>query len=186
MAETRRLFFALELPGEIQSQIISWRATYFPLSAGRPVAQANLHLTLAFLGDISVAKQRALSQLAGRIQQPAFNVSLNDAGQWLRSGIIWTGPRQAPRGLLQLADMLRAQAARSGCYQAALPFHPHVTLYRHATQAVALPAPGFSWSFRATEFALYASSFKQGRTQYQVLEKWPLSEPQTGGYQENQ
>jgi len=176
MAETRRLFFALALPDEIQSQIISWRATHFPLSAGKPVAQANLHLTLAFLGDISADKQRALCQLAGRIRQSAFNLCLNDAGQWLRSGVIWLGPRQAPRGLLQLADMLRAQAARSGCYQTPLPFHPHITLYRQATQAVALPAPDFSWSFRATEFALYSSNFKQGRTQYQVLEKWPFSE----------
>lgn len=176
MAETRRLFFALALPDEIQSQIISWRATHFPLSAGKPVAQANLHLTLAFLGDISAEKQRALSQLAGRIRQSAFNLCLNDAGQWLRSGVIWLGPRQAPRGLLQLADMLRAQAARSGCYQTPLPFHPHITLYRQATQAVALPAPDFSWSFRPTEFALYSSNFKQGRTRYQVLEKWPFSE----------
>jgi len=176
MAETRRLFFALELPGEIQSEIISWRATHFPYSAGKPVAQANLHLTLAFLGDISAEKQWALCQLAGRIRQSAFNLCLDDAGQWLRSGVIWVGPRHAPRGLLQLADLLRAQAARSGCYQAAMPFHPHITLYRQATQAVALPAPGFSWSFRPTEFALYSSSFKQGRTQYQVLEKWPFPE----------
>jgi len=175
MAETRRLFFALALPDEIQAELISWRATHFPLSAGRPVAQANLHLTLAFLGDISAEKQRALSLLAGRIQQPAFTLRLDNAGQWLRSGVIWTGPRQAPVGLLQLADMLRAQAARSGCYQAPLPFHPHVTLYRNAIHAVALPPPGFSWSFRVSEFALYSSNFKQGRTQYQMLDKWPLS-----------
>lgn len=179
MTETRRLFFALALPDEIGSQLISWRATHFPLSAGKPVAQANLHLTLAFLGDISAEKQRALCQLAGRIQQPAFNLCLDDAGQWLRSGAIWVGPRQAPRGLIQLAEMLRSQAARSGCYQAPLPFHPHITLYRQATQAVALPAPGFSWLFRPAEFALYCSSFKQGRTQYHALEKWPLIEPKT-------
>ena len=177
MSETRRLFFALELPDEIQSALISWRATHFPYSAGKPVVQANLHLTLAFLGEISADKQRALSRLAGRIRQSAFNLCLNDAGQWLRSGVIWVGPKQSPRGLLQLADMLRAQAARSGCHQPAMPFHPHITLYRQANQAVALPAPGFSWPFRPTEFALYSSSFKQGRTHYQVLEKWPLLEP---------
>lgn len=177
MRNTRRLFFALTLPDEIQSQLIAWRAAHFPCSAGRPVAQSNLHLTLAFLGDVSAEKQRALCQLAGRIQQSAFNLRLDDAGQWPGSGVIWTGPRQTPRGLLQLANILRAQAARNGCYQAPLPFHPHVTLYRHAIHAVALPAPGFSWSCRITHFALYASDVKQGRTQYQMLEQWPLSEP---------
>ena len=38
MAETRRLFFALELPTEVQQQIIQWRATQFPEDSGRPVA----------------------------------------------------------------------------------------------------------------------------------------------------
>lgn len=174
MAKTRRLFFALTLPDETQAEIVSWRALHFPLSAGRPVARSNLHLTLAFLGDISTAKQQALSQLAGRIQQPAFTLRLDDAGQWPGSGVIWTGPRQAPRGLLQLADILRAQAARSGCYQAPRPFHPHITLYRNAIHPVALPPPGFSWSLHVNQFALYSSSVKQGRTQYQMLDKWPL------------
>jgi 2'-5' RNA ligase len=32
--------------------------------AGRPVAAANLHLTLAFLGEVSADKQRALSAMA--------------------------------------------------------------------------------------------------------------------------
>ncbi|WP_305122981.1 2'-5' RNA ligase family protein, partial [Klebsiella pneumoniae] len=41
-----------------------------------------------------------------------------------------------PRGLLQLASMLRAQAARSGCYQSPQPFHPHITLWRDARRAV--------------------------------------------------
>jgi hypothetical protein len=72
----------------------------------------NLHLTLAFLGDVSAEKQQALSQLAGRIRQPGFTLKLDDAGQWLRSRVVWLGMRQPPRGLLQLANMLRAQAAQ--------------------------------------------------------------------------
>ncbi|MBU4681842.1 MULTISPECIES: RNA 2',3'-cyclic phosphodiesterase [Cedecea] len=175
MAESRRLFFALTLPSEVQQQIIHWRAAEFPADAGRPVAAANLHLTLAFLGDVSEEKCRALSRLAGRIRQPGFNLKLDDAGQWLRSSVVWMGPRQAPRGLLQLANMLRSQAARSGCYQSPLPFHPHITLYRNAIRPVALPAPGFSWQFRVEEFSLYQSIFEQGRTRYQTLERWPLT-----------
>jgi 2'-5' RNA ligase len=49
------------------------------------------------------------------------------------------GMRQPPRGLLQLANMLRAQAARSGCYQSPQPFHPHITLLRDAGHAVPIP-----------------------------------------------
>lgn len=53
MSEPKRLFFALELPSAVQKQIVQWRATHFPEDAGRPVAADNLHLTLAFLGEVS-------------------------------------------------------------------------------------------------------------------------------------
>lgn len=98
MSEPKRLFFAIELPGEVQQQIVHWRAASFPEDAGRPVAAANLHLTLAFLGEVSADKQRALSAMAGRIRQPGFTLTLDDAGQWLRSRVVWLGTRQPPRG----------------------------------------------------------------------------------------
>ena len=47
MSESKRLFFAIELPAALQRQIVRWRADSFPQEAGRPVAAANLHLTLA-------------------------------------------------------------------------------------------------------------------------------------------
>lgn len=176
MSEPKRLFFALELPADIQQQIIAWRAQHFTPEAGRPIAAARLHVTLAFLGDISAEKQRALEGLAGRIRQPGFTLTLDDAGQWLRSRVVWLGCRQPPRGLLQLADMLRAQASRSGCYQSPQPFHPHITLLRDTGHAVTLPPPGFRWSFPVTAFVLYESQFIQGRTRYTALNRWALQQ----------
>lgn len=61
MSEPQRLFFAIDLPAEIREQIIHWRAKHFPPEAGRPVAADNLHLTLAFLGEVSAEKEKALS-----------------------------------------------------------------------------------------------------------------------------
>ncbi|HGF1207481.1 TPA: RNA 2',3'-cyclic phosphodiesterase [Klebsiella pneumoniae] len=174
MCEPKRLFFALELPSTVQKQIVQWRATHFSEDAGRPVAADNHHLTLAFLGEVSAEKQRALAALAGRLRQPGFTLTLDDAGQWLRSRVVWLGTRQPPRGLLQLASMLRAQAARSGCYQSPQPFHPHITLWRDARQAVPIPAPGFRWTFPVNEFVLYESSFSRGRTRYTALERYPF------------
>ncbi|WP_276850880.1 RNA 2',3'-cyclic phosphodiesterase [Enterobacter oligotrophicus] len=176
MSESKRLFFAIELSAPLQRQIVRWRAEHFPPEAGRPVVAANLHLTLAFLGDVTAEKQRALAALAGRIAQPEFTLQLDDAGQWLRSRVVWLGTRQPPRGLLQLASMLRAQAARSGCYQSPQPFHPHITLLRDAGQAVAIPPPGFHWSFPVKDFALYESVFAQGRTRYTPLQRWTLGD----------
>lgn len=149
MSEPKRLFFAIDLPDDARAQIIAWRAAHFASEDGRPVAAANLHLTLAFLGDVSNDKQRALAQLAGRIRQPGFTLHLDDAGQWLRSRVVWLGMRQPPRGLLQLANMLRAQAARSGCYQSPQPFHPHITLLRDASHTVVTRHRAFAGHFRS-------------------------------------
>ncbi|MCG8710675.1 RNA 2',3'-cyclic phosphodiesterase [Brenneria sp. 4F2] len=174
MHPTRRLFFALPLPEKNQREIVRWRAEHFPPEAGRPVAAANLHLTLAFLGEVSAPKEQALRTLAGRISQAEFTVNLNDAGQWPRPGVVWMGCRQAPRGLLQLADLLRSQAARNGCYQSAQPFHPHVTLLRGATRPVSLPPADFNWSIPMRYFSLYQSLFEHGKTRYQAIANWPL------------
>lgn len=176
MSESKRLFFAIEMPAPLQRQIVRWRADHFAPEAGRPVAGCNLHLTLAFLGDVSPEKQQALAAMAGRIRQPEFTLTLDDAGQWLRSRVVWLGTRQPPRGLLQLANMLRAQAARSGCYQSPQPFHPHITLLRDASHAVAIPPPGFHWSFAVKDFVLYESRFAGGRTRYTPLQRWTLTE----------
>ena len=176
MSESKRVFFAIEIPSKIQRQIVRWRADNFPDDAGRPVAAANMHITLAFLGEISAEKQAALATMAGRIRQPGFTLHLDDAGQWLRSRVVWLGTRQPPRGLLQLANLLRAQAARSGCYQSPQPFHPHLTLLRNTAHAVPIPAPGFHWEIPVNEFVLYESHFLNGRTRYTQLQRWTLSE----------
>ena len=176
MSESKRVFFAIEIPTKIQRQIVRWRAENFPDDAGRPVAAANMHITLAFLGEVSAEKQAALAKLAGRIRQPGFTLHLDDAGQWLRSRVVWLGTRQPPRGMLQLANMLRAQAARSGCYQSPQPFHPHLTLLRNTAHAVPIPAPGFHWEIPVSEFVLYESNFISGRTRYTPLQRWTLSE----------
>ncbi|CCG88195.1 RNA 2',3'-cyclic phosphodiesterase [Erwinia piriflorinigrans] len=174
MGEAKRLFFGLELPDSCKQSIIQWRAQTFPAEAGRPVAADALHLTLAFLGEVSDEKARALMQLAGRIQQPSFSLTLDDAGHWPRSGVVWLGPRQAPRGLLQLAQLLRSQAARSGCAQPAQSFHPHVTILRQATQSVVLPSHSFHGSLPVERFVLFQSQFTGGRTRYKAIAAWPL------------
>lgn len=172
---TQRLFFAISLPDEMQQQLVRWRADTFPAEAGQPVVAANLHLTLAFLGEVAPETSQRLQTLASRIVQPGFDLDLDDAGHWPRPGVVWLGCQRAPRGLLQLASLLRAQAARHGCYQSPQPFHPHITLLRQATQPVALPPRGFHWRFRVSTFSLFASDYARGRTRYRALASWPLT-----------
>ena len=173
---SRRLFFALALPDALQQRIVQWRADNFPPETGRPIAAANLHLTLAFLGEVSHAKAQMLQQQSGRISQQGFNVTLDDIGHWPGSGVVWLGCKNPPRGLLQLAQLLRSQAARSGCYQTPQPFHPHVSLFRGAIRPVAIPARTTNENFRVNHFSLYESVYARGRTRYNMVHSWPLTD----------
>jgi 2'-5' RNA ligase len=77
---------------------------------------------------------------------------------------------------LQLASVLRSHAARNGCHQSALPFHPHVSLYRNATRPVAIPPATPQWLLEADAFSLYESTYERGRTRYRCLRTWPLAD----------
>ncbi|VTR56669.1 2'-5'-RNA ligase [Serratia fonticola] len=80
----------MSLPDALQQQVIRWRAEAFKPEDGRPVAAANLHLTLAFLGEVSAQKELALKTQAGRITQAGFSLNLDDLGHWPRprSGMV--------------------------------------------------------------------------------------------------
>ncbi len=110
MSEPKRLFFALELPSAVQKQIVQWRATHFPEDAGRPVAADNLHLTLAFLGEVSAEKQRALA--ASR--WPAAPAGLYpDAGRCRTVATFASGMARNPPAAARPAAA-RQHVARSG------------------------------------------------------------------------
>ena len=61
-ADQLRLFFALPCPPPLAATICAWREREAP--GGRPVDAANLHLTLAFLGDVAVSRLAALEAVA--------------------------------------------------------------------------------------------------------------------------
>lgn len=109
MSEPKRLFFALELPSAVQKQIVQWRATHFPEDAGRPVAADNLHLTLAFLGEVSAEKQRALAA-----RWPAAPAGLYpDAGRCRTVATFASGMARNPPAAARPAAA-RQHVARSG------------------------------------------------------------------------
>jgi 2'-5' RNA ligase len=175
MVSTRRLFFALPLAQELRQQIIQWRSQQFPASAGRPVDAENLHVTLAFLGEVDANQEQLLREAAGRRRQTAFTLTLNECGHWPRPGVVWLGARQAPQELLQLAQWLRTQSARNGCYQNPLPFRPHVSLIRQASGNVQLPSGTPDWRMAVDRFCLYVSVVEKGFSRYIPLDGWPLT-----------
>lgn len=156
-----RLFFALWPPRESALALERWAQ---PLE-GRGTPADKIHLTLAFLGEADA--QKALGA-ARRVQEAGFRLPLEEAGYWGHNKIVWAGPREAPGGLVRLAENLQLELYKDSFILERRPFAAHVTLLRKAP-AQSLPAlPRIEWL--AKEFALVRSSGGW----YETLERFSL------------
>ncbi len=148
-----KLFFALPVkelapsssPGAISSP-----------GPGQPVPQANLHLTLAFLGEADELTTRRLIAAVERQHCPPLSIRLDETGWFSRAKAAWIGPKEWPNELNVLARALRRHGEKLRLGNGEQGYRPHVTLSRKAGEAPAiLPAPNFL--LQADEFCLYQS-----------------------------
>jgi 2'-5' RNA ligase len=172
------MFFGLDPGAELALQIADWRDRQFP-GAGRPVPPANLHITLAFIGEL---RERDLESLALGVEHwlerrdPGGAVlNLDQTGYWHRPGIYWLGPSAWPAALDQLARKLRHLATSAGGKRDRNRFLPHLTLFRNCEHAPPAPSLPPDFTFGYDHFTLYES--RQGRrgVSYHALADWPLA-----------
>lgn len=146
----------------------------------------TLHLTLAFIGDLSEEKIPELLQLgdvlAAETHCPAsFGFSLDRLGVWpgkrgKEKQILWAGSDAFPSELENLAGKLSTRLHERGYKQALRPFAPHVTLVRNLGE---LPESGIYDALRQTpqawqisEFALLRSRPSAAGAAYETLASW--------------
>ncbi len=165
----RRLFFALWPDEAVRRQI----AALSRQVCKRPVPDANLHLTLLFLGQVDAAVETCFCAAAARVQGVPFTVSLDRYGGWARKRIQWLGPSAPPAALEELADALYLAGTKCGFEVEKRPFVPHVTLSRKAKKPITGPAPApVVW--HASEFVLAESVPSPNGVRYVVRERWTL------------
>jgi 2'-5' RNA ligase len=168
--DRRRVFFALWPDEPTRSALVRASRGAVQACGGRPIAKERLHLTVAFLGEISSAKVE-LARAVPPIRVGAFDLTLDAIGVWPESKILWFAPLAPPEALGELEAQLWDGLGACGFRAAERIYRPHVTLARRARpiDADAMPV---SWSVR--ELAL-VESFPDGRNvHYEVLERWPL------------
>lgn len=172
MAEPRRLFFALWPPPRVAEAIVA-QAQACGVD-GRRIPPERVHLTLAFLGDVSEAPAAGLQVSAARIAQPAFEIALNRVGHFRRPGVAWIGPAAPPDALLDLAAAVQDTVAQAGLELEKRRFRPHVTVARKAAapRRIRPPEP-VVWP--VTHFSLTESASVDGRPVYRDLERWSLT-----------
>lgn len=183
-----RLFLALEPPAAFRRAVAGRvEEVRGSLPAASWVREANLHLTLLFLGEVEDA---ALDRVAGTfaaVRAPALAgpVSVEGAGGFPEGGAIravWLALAPAD-GLAAVARAFRAAASAARIDFDAKPFRAHLTLARcHARWPAALRerlgelVPSPPPSFRPDSASLLSSVLGPGGSTYTVRARVPLAE----------
>ncbi|MEJ2325356.1 MAG: RNA 2',3'-cyclic phosphodiesterase [Chromatiaceae bacterium] len=167
-----RLFFAL-WPGEEQRSRLLAVLSVLPKHRGRERHPDDLHITLAFLGDLNPKRRTCAERAADAVHGEPFPLLIDRVGYWPRPRILWCGASDRPEPLLRLLGDLNRGLRAWGFVPDRRPFVPHVTLARNARPIDPRPVdPPFVWAVEA--FALVGSHPGE-RPSYQVLRRWPLS-----------
>lgn len=169
----RRLFLALWPDVAVRKALASAAAEVREHGSGRPVADQNLHITLAFLGSVDEEVEDCVRTVASQLSAAAFGLTIDRAGWWQRSGILWLGPSAGPTALNRLVKSLWAALEPCGFWPDFRDFYPHVTIARRWRKARLPEIKPVHWPIDA--LALLESHTGQRGARYTVLERWPLS-----------
>jgi 2'-5' RNA ligase len=188
-----RAFIAIEMSPEIQRRLdqvsdeLKLRLKDIPV---RWVPVENIHLTLKFLGDVSVANLEVLkkilqSEIAGH---HPFEMSVGELGAFpsiRRPRVIWVKV-QAPAELEAVQHGIETESTRLGYSREERAFSPHLTLgrvsrnassrdIRRISEVLETYKVGFLGAARVQAVRLFRSDLQPGGAVYTCLFSAPLS-----------
>ncbi|HQR06675.1 MAG TPA: RNA 2',3'-cyclic phosphodiesterase [Gemmatales bacterium] len=174
-----RLFTAIVIPSPVAQQL----ARLQPLTSSgiRLVKTEQIHLTLHFLGDTSLAiVQQELQGFSG----PAFELTIDRLGSFPtaeRSTTLWAGLQES-KPLMELHSDIEARLVAAGYRPEKRAYRPHITLARcslevpkHviqdflAQQSLLIPM-----TFMVQEVVLFSSRLSEMGPTYQQENVYPL------------
>lgn len=171
---TARLFFALWPGKEVQAELGALAQQLKDQCGGRAVPARNIHLTLAFLGNVPARRIAELRALACGIRERAFGLIVDTLNYWRHNRIVWAGVSCCPEPLRALAAALNSRLKPAGFRMENREFVPHITLVRDARRDVP-PEARCRIDWQIGEFALVQSVSRAGATVYEMIGSWTLS-----------
>jgi 2'-5' RNA ligase len=152
-----RAFIAIDLPVDLQKRLDQVSASLkqsIDRSAIRWVTSGNMHLTLKFLGDVSVTSLNLVKETirAVALEHHCFDFSVGGLGAFptsKRPRVIWVGI-EAPPELGNVQSALESRLSRLGYPLEERPFSAHLTLGRVARTADPQDIQKIAQSIQAT------------------------------------
>lgn len=179
-ATMARLFVALTPPAAMRAALL---AQMGGVAAAKWQSDVQLHVTLAFLGDVHPSLFDGLDAALAAIHAPAFEMWCEGIGSFAKKGMVhtlWAGAAPAST-IAALAAKTRHAVQQVGVAIEAREFVPHVTLARLNSSAG--PVDGFlehaarlrTATGLVTRFGLYESRLNPDGARYDLLASYPLA-----------
>jgi 2'-5' RNA ligase len=175
-APRRRIFFALWPDATTRRAIVRATRGAVRRCGGKPTPEANLHVTLAFLGPVDTETLGTVEALVPPPVAP-FALVLDRLGLWERAQILWLAPSEPPPVLAALERGLWDRLEALGFTPDPRTYHAHITLARKAQAAHATVAR-IVWPVASV--ALVESKTGPRHSRYTVLKTWDLRPPDGG------
>ncbi len=176
-----RAFVAIPMPEDAAARLAG---LVRGLTVGRRVPEENLHLTLAFLGEVTDAGLEELHDTLSAVRGAPVDLRFEGLGVFGedRPRAAWAAVAADAR-LVELQKQVERAARRAGLSPEAWRFVPHVTLARlKGRREDAAPLARFLGergggtvpSVRAVAFSLMASILRPEGAEYEELARYPL------------
>ena len=171
-AKDVRLFFALWPDDEVRFRIDENRKRYSINSVKSGlVSSNNLHMTLHFIGNTTMAEMTCLDQQARQVNADAFNMTLDCAGYFKKPKVLWIGCQTVPQALIDLQQNLGQEIAECEFTPETRPYSPHVSvarkIYRASEPVTIKPVP-----WLVDRFVMVESVSVSGGVRYEVVESY--------------
>jgi len=139
----------------------------------RWVTNSNLHLTLHFVGNTSIAEMKCLDRQAREVDAEPFELNLDYSGYFKKPKVLWIGCQAAPEALYTLSGILGEQISQCAYTPETRPYSPHMTVARKFSEAPGtIPFESVLW--QVNRFVLVESKSVPGGVRYEVVENYPL------------
>jgi len=126
-----RLFIAINFDENTKENLITVQNHLRKLGRGNFSRPENLHLTLAFLGEVSPERVAEICRIMDQITVPVLHISFDHVGRFKRDcGDIWWIGLAKNKTLLTLQKELAERLRAEGFPIENRSFSPHVTLAR--------------------------------------------------------
>ncbi|HEY5622191.1 MAG TPA: RNA 2',3'-cyclic phosphodiesterase [Gammaproteobacteria bacterium] len=171
-----RAFFALWPDDATRAALVRASRALVAASGGRAVPAENLHVTLAFLGELGEDEFEAVHRVTAPKVGP-FELTIDRTGFRKRAQLLWAAPRDVLPALIALEAGLWERLEEIGIERERRAYLPHVTLARKARRAAGEFSP-VRWP--VTEMALVESTLGPPNSTYSVARTWSLSRRDSG------